>query len=92
MFSPVGNGARPSSRTSNQSWPGILTRHFGRRPLGSATSLPAMMNLGLGQKVEGSQGCENNKEREVKMEGKGFTACHNSSRRLIIMYISINLP
>ena len=75
MFSPVGNGARPSSRTSNQSWPGILTRHFGRRPLGSATSLPAMMNLGLGQKVEGSEekanesGCENNKEREVKMEG-----------------------
>ena len=75
MFSPVGNGARPSSRTSNQSWPGILTRHFGRRPLGSATSLPAMMNLGLGQKVEGSEekanesGCENNKERGVKMEG-----------------------
>ena len=77
VFSPVGNGARPSSRTSNQSWPGILTRHFGRRPLGSATSLPAMMNLGLGQKVEGSQekanecGCENNKEREVKTEGRG---------------------
>jgi len=33
-----------------------------------------MMNLGLGQKVEGSQetGSENNKEREVRMEGKGW--------------------
>ena len=29
-------------------------RHFGRRPLGSATSLPAMLNLGMEQKpVEG---------------------------------------
>ena len=77
VFSPVGNGARPSSRTSNQSWPGILTRHFGRRPLGSATSLPAMMNLGLGQKVEGSlekeheSGSENNKEQKDRMEGEG---------------------
>lgn len=92
VFSPVGNGARPSSRASNQSWPGILTRHFGRRPLGSATSLPAMMNLGLGQKVEISHekenesGSENNKGQEVKKEGKGYTA----SIYLIKLYKSCN--
>ena len=46
-----------------------------------------MMNLGLGQKEEGNHktGSENNKEREVKMEGKGYTICHlyNISRRTI---------
>ena len=53
-------------------------RHFGRRPLGSATSLPAMMNLG--QKVDGAHekenGSENNKEPEEKIEGEEYTACH----------------
>lgn len=48
--------------------------------MGSATSLPAMMNLGLGQKVEISHekknesGSENNKAQEVKKEGEGYAA------------------
>lgn len=54
VLSPIGNGVRPSSHSSNHSWPASFVRHFGRRPLGSATSLPAMLNLGMGQKpVEG---------------------------------------
>lgn len=54
VLSPIGNGVRPSSHSSNHSWPARSVRHFGRRPLGSATSLPAMLNLGMGQKpVEG---------------------------------------
>ncbi|XP_067018661.1 regulator of G-protein signaling 22-like isoform X1 [Acropora muricata] len=54
VLSPIGNVVRPSSHSSNHSWPARLVRHFGRRPLGSATSLPAMLNLGMGQKaVEG---------------------------------------
>lgn len=58
--------------------------------MGSATSLPAMMNLGLGQKVEGSQekanecGCENNKEREVKTEGRGVYGLYTA--HLLINY------
>lgn len=73
VFSPVGNVVRPSSRASNQSWPGILIRHYGRRPLGSATSLPAMMNLGIapnGQTIQKKEnGKESNKDVEEKMEG-----------------------
>ncbi|KAJ7390591.1 hypothetical protein OS493_023980 [Desmophyllum pertusum] len=80
IFSPVGNGARPSSRNSNQSWPGNLMRHFGRRPLGSASSLPAMMNLG--QKVEGTHdrenGREDNKKPEDKIEGDVTTEAPNA--------------
>lgn len=38
-----------------------------------------MMNLGLGQKAEGTHekenGSENNKEPEVKIEGEEYTAC-----------------
>lgn len=48
-----------------------------------------MMNLGLGQKVEGSHekenGSESKKDSEDKIEGEGYTACHLhiSSRRII---------
>lgn len=39
-----------------------------------------MMNLGLGQKVEGTHdkenGSESNKEPEEKIEGEEYTACH----------------
>ena len=60
--------------------------------MGSATSLPAMMNLGLGQKVEISHekenesGSENNKAQEVKKEGKGYAA----SIYIIKLYKSCN--
>ncbi|XP_032242631.2 uncharacterized protein LOC116620845 isoform X2 [Nematostella vectensis] len=38
---------RPSSHVSNHSWPGVPMRNCGRRPLGSATSLPGMLLLGM---------------------------------------------
>ena len=73
IYSPIGNYViRPSSRSSNHSWPGMLMRHFGRRPLGSATSLPGMLNLGLEQnKAEdalGSLGKENESDKELEKE------------------------
>ena len=87
VFSPVGNVVRPSSRVSNQSWPGILIRHYGRRPLGSATSLPAMMNLGMapnGQTIQKKEnGRESNKDVEEKMEGE-----KRITKRVIRMYRS----
>ena len=50
----------------------MLMRHFGRRPLGSATSLPGMLNLGLEQnKAEdalGSLGKENESDKELESE------------------------
>ena len=52
----------------------MLMRHFGRRPLGSATSLPGMLNLGLEQnKAEdapGSLGKENESDKELEKEKK----------------------
>ncbi|CAH3180537.1 unnamed protein product [Porites lobata] len=73
IYSPIGNyGIRPSSRSSNHSWPGMLMRHFGRRPLGSATSLPGMLNLGLEQNKSedalGSLGKENESDKELEKE------------------------
>ena len=73
IYSPIGNyGLRPSSRSSNHSWPGMLMRHFGRRPLGSATSLPGMLNLGLEQNKSedalGSLGKENESDKELEKE------------------------
>ena len=49
----MGNFARPISHMSNHSWPGIPPPQFGRRPLGSATSLPPMLQLGLDDKLDG---------------------------------------
>ena len=50
----------------------MLMRHFGRRPLGSATSLPGMLNLGLEQKKSedalGSLGKENESDKELGKE------------------------
>lgn len=71
-FSPVGNGLRPSSHSSTHSWPTSLMRHFGRRPLGSATSLPAMLNLGMGHRAEATHVQEDGREEkpETKMEEK----------------------
>ncbi|KAK3733097.1 hypothetical protein QZH41_017433, partial [Actinostola sp. cb2023] len=46
FYSPQAN--RPASNVSNRSWPEVPVRHFGRRPLGSATSLPGMLRLALG--------------------------------------------
>ena len=47
-------------------------RHFGRRPLGSATSLPGMLNLGLEQKKAedalGSLEKENESDKELEKE------------------------
>lgn len=47
-------------------------RHFGRRPLGSATSLPGMLNLGLDQNKSedalGSLGNENESDKELEKE------------------------
>ena len=80
MFSPVGIGVRPSSRSSNHSWPALLMRHFGRRPLGNATSLPAMLNLGVGYKVEEVHGRENGSDKEPEpekeVEGEKCLACY----------------
>ena len=49
-------------------------RHFGRRPLGSATSLPGMLNLGLEQnKAEDAPGSlekENGSDKELEKEKK----------------------
>ena len=47
-------------------------RHFGRRPLGSATSLPAMLNLGMGHRAEATHVQEDGREEkpETKMEEK----------------------
>ena len=49
-------------------------RHFGRRPLGSATSLPGMLNLGLEQnKAEDALGSlekENGSDKELEKEKK----------------------
>ena len=52
----------------------MLMRHFGRRPLGSATSLPGMLNLGLEQNMSedamGSLGKENESDRELEKDKK----------------------
>ena len=52
----------------------MLMRHFGRRPLGSATSLPGMLNLGLEQsKAEDALGSlekENGSDKELEKEKK----------------------
>lgn len=49
-------------------------RHFGRRPLGSATSLPGMLNLGLEQNNSedalGSLEKENESDKELEKEKK----------------------
>ena len=49
-------------------------RHFGRRPLGSATSLPGMLNLGLEQnnseEALGSLEKENESDKELEKEKK----------------------
>ena len=51
-------------------------RHFGRRPLGSATSLPGMLNLGMRQEseeaLEKENGSDKEKEPEKKLEGEGY--------------------
>lgn len=77
IYSPLGNAVRPSSRSSNHSWPGNLMRHFGRRPLGSATSLPGMLNLGMRQEseeaLEKENGSDKEKEPEKKLEGNVTT-------------------
>ena len=52
----------------------MLMRHFGRRPLGSATSLPGMLNLGLEQnnseEALGSLEKENESDKELEKEKK----------------------
>ena len=60
-------------------------RHFGRRPLGSATSLPAMLNLGMGQipdeALEKENGSDKEPEPEKKLEGEGFLSAPLYSQR-----------
>ena len=46
-FSLATANNRPSSHVSNSSWPAVSVQQFGGRPLGSASSLPAMLRLGL---------------------------------------------
>lgn len=45
-------------------------RHFGRRPVGSATSLPAMLNLGMGIRPEEPHGEESGSVKELEPEVK----------------------